>query len=289
MKSTGGFCKKDVVVVLLCAIFLMATLGAAGNIGRRRAKEALCLANLHQWGNIHRMYANDNDGYFCRRTWVQYLYPYYHDNNDLRLCPAATKPANPDMHHAGAHNPMDAFHAWGYDPDRRSAIDLAASLGVPVDQVPAKYLALNYAAISYGANHWTNSLLEPGYGPYPGVSSNDHWQHTSIQGGDNVPLLADAVFFGAWPKDTEAPPHRLAGFSLLRSTMDGYVNFPTFCLNRHNGGTNCLFADFSVRKIGVKELWKLKWHRRFNTNGPWTVQNGVIPDWPSWMADFREY
>ena len=40
MKSKGDFGKKDVVVVLLCIAFLMVTLGAVGNIGRRRAKGA---------------------------------------------------------------------------------------------------------------------------------------------------------------------------------------------------------------------------------------------------------
>jgi prepilin-type processing-associated H-X9-DG protein len=62
------------------------------------------------------------------------------------------------------------------------------------------------------------------------------------------------------------------------------------CINRHNGTVNCLFADGSVRKVGLKELWTLQWHRTFNTQGPWTQAGGVTPeDWPEWMRDFREY
>ena len=30
------------------------------------------------------------------------------------------------------------------------------------------------------------------------------------------------------------------------------------CINRHHGGINMLFADWSVRKVGLKELWTLE-------------------------------
>jgi hypothetical protein len=37
---------------------------------------------------------------------------------------------------------------------------------------------------------------------------------------------------------------------------------PHFCIDRHGAGTiNGAFFDSSVRKIGLKELWKLRWHR----------------------------
>lgn len=56
-----------------------------------------------------------------------------------------------------------------------------------------------------------------------------------------------------------------------------------FCVNRHNGGLNGIFLDFStVRKIGLKELWRLKWHRRYDLNA-----DG--PDWPAWMSKFPDY
>jgi prepilin-type processing-associated H-X9-DG protein len=63
-----------------------------------------------------------------------------------------------------------------------------------------------------------------------------------------------------------------------------------FCLNRHNGHVNCLFLDWSVRKVGLKELWTLKWNQDFNTAGPWTKRGGVKPeDWPHWMRKFKDY
>ncbi|MHC4534918.1 MAG: hypothetical protein ACYS6K_13295 [Planctomycetota bacterium] len=51
-----------------------------------------------------------------------------------------------------------------------------------------------------------------------------------------------------------------------------------------------LFMDWSARKIGLKELWKFKWHREYDTEGPWTKAGGVQPlDWPEWMRNFKEY
>jgi hypothetical protein len=64
-----------------------------------------------------------------------------------------------------------------------------------------------------------------------------------------------------------------------------------FCIDRHGAGTvNHLFLDWSVRRVGVKELWTLKWHRQFNINGPWTRAGGALPgDWPQWMRPFKDY
>ena len=62
------------------------------------------------------------------------------------------------------------------------------------------------------------------------------------------------------------------------------------CINRHSGAINCLFLDGSARKVGLKELWALKWHKSFDTAGPWTQAGGVtVADWPQWMHEFKDY
>jgi prepilin-type processing-associated H-X9-DG protein len=72
----------------------------------------------------------------------------------------------------------------------------------------------------------------------------------------------------------------------------GYMTLEmeTVAMNRHRGGTNSLFLDWSVRKVGVKEPWTLKWNRQFYTAGQWTKRGGVQPeDWPEWMRRFNDY
>ncbi|MHC4534914.1 MAG: hypothetical protein ACYS6K_13275 [Planctomycetota bacterium] len=66
MKSKISFTKKDIAVALGCAVFLLINLGAIGGGGRRRAKEMVCLSNLHKWSVMFEMFTNDNDGYFNR-------------------------------------------------------------------------------------------------------------------------------------------------------------------------------------------------------------------------------
>jgi prepilin-type processing-associated H-X9-DG protein len=64
----------------------------------------------------------------------------------------------------------------------------------------------------------------------------------------------------------------------------------TFCINRHNGYVNSLFLDWSVRRVGLKELWTLKWNLQFDTANKWTKAGGVKPeDWPQWMQKFKDY
>jgi len=64
----------------------------------------------------------------------------------------------------------------------------------------------------------------------------------------------------------------------------------TFVINRHEEHVNSLFFDWSVRKVGLKELWTLKWHRQYDTSGPWTKAGGVQPeDWPPWLRRFKDY
>jgi len=74
------------------------------------------------------------------------------------------------------------------------------------------------------------------------------------------------------------------------AAWQGNNDMGRICINRHRGYTGCAFMDSSARKVGLKELWTLKWHRQFNTAGPWTLAGGVGPsDWPEWMRHFRDY
>jgi hypothetical protein len=38
----------------------------------------------------------------------------------------------------------------------------------------------------------------------------------------------------------------------------------------------------SARKVGLKELWWLKWHKGFDLNAD-------PPVWPAWMENFKDY
>jgi len=54
-----------------------------------------------------------------------------------------------------------------------------------------------------------------------------------------------------------------------------------FAFDRHAGGTQGVFMDHSVQHIPIKKLWRLKWHREFDTD--------IKINWPAWMKAYPEH
>ncbi len=100
------------------------------------------------------------------------------------------------------------------------------------------------------------------------------------RGRSNIPTLLDSG--GPWGQMDE-----FRGPPITGNPIGGGTGF---FYSRHNGYINGLFLDWSVRKVGLKELYTLKWHKDFNTAGPWTKAGGVKPnDWPKWIRNFKDY
>jgi prepilin-type processing-associated H-X9-DG protein len=98
-----------------------------------------------------------------------------------------------------------------------------------------------------------------------------------------VPLFIDALRFDLWPQ-ADTPP--AAGEFERWDDED----MQRCCINRHAGFVGCAFADGSVRKAGLKELYTLKWSRTFNTRGRWTRAGGVQDEnWPEWIRPFKDF
>jgi len=88
-----------------------------------------------------------------------------------------------------------------------------------------------------------------------------------------------------WPFDS--PPE-------YDDQIDRPGDIKYFCINRHDGTINSLFLDWSVRRVGLKELWTLPWDFHYPASmlnhSPWTRAGGVQPeDWPPWMRGFKDY
>jgi prepilin-type processing-associated H-X9-DG protein len=239
MKSKAIMTRKDVLIALGCAVFLVASLGAVGSTGRWRAKEAVCLSNLLKWGVIWKSYADDHDGYFPDRSamvdWPFTIRPYC-GYPALWLCPEATKPYS-----EGGRPP---FASWDYEID-----------GVRT-------------YCSYTLNLW--------------VANSDYsrfWRTPNVAGAASVPLMSDGNWKDAEPfPNDEAPPYDGYWWEPNRNEMK------RVCINRHRGAVNMVFLDLSARKIGLKELWKLKWHRE------WPAEGGFPSSgWPPWMENFKDY
>jgi len=57
------------------------------------------------------------------------------------------------------------------------------------------------------------------------------------------------------------------------------------CLNRHDGYVNMVFLDYTVRKVGLKELWRLKWHRMYDLTFALPPE---FQDPKHWMFKFKD-
>lgn len=208
-----------------------------------------------------------NNGYFSNRReaglhgyWADSLRSYYGNVGDARLCPRTTKIAT----EIGRSDPFQGskFVAWGYTSD---------SWGVAGD----------YG--SYGINSWVyNSDQDDIWG----FSTTNNWRKINVSGASNIPLFMDSQTVEQWPSHLDQPP--IEDDEPYSSSAANTIK--RVCINRHSGGVNYIFFDLGVRKVGLKELWKLKWHRTFDINGPQTLAGGAQPgDWPGWMKGFDDY
>ena len=274
-KFFRGFTLVELLVVIAIIALLMSILLPALSRVKAQAKAVLCLSNLNQWGSIFVMYTSDYDGRFmpnwsnnavAEDYWFEALRPYYMDTGDLRLCPSASKLSSEVG--AGPFNPLGALHAWGI---------FAGEYGEPSTEWDV-VKAGDYG--SYGVNGYASDP-RPGT---TGISEEFFWRFIHVKGGNNIPLFCGDEWLAGWPSPLAEPPDYM---NQPWNTGSGMVRL---CPNRHEGYVNQVFFDNSVRKVGLKELWTLKWHKLFDTKGPWTTAGGVAPeDWPDWMRNFKDY
>ena len=187
---------------------------------------------------------------------------YYITTEDIRCCPVAKKIANPSM-----TQPIDwwgsTFTSWG--------------------KVPG-WDAGGQRTVGYYGSYGVNGYIYVPVGTVYGKAPERFWRTINVKGGNNIPMFLDCYFWCGWPDDDDTPPE-----------YDGHQLRPDenamnrFCLNRHEGNTNAIFMDYHVQKVGLKQLWAVRWSRDFNLVNPWTIAGGVLPaDWPDWMSSFKD-
>jgi len=269
MKEKIAFTKRDLFVTLACSAFLLVNIAAIGPRGRRHAKDILCLSNLQKWGTVFQAFLEDNNGRFMtgyqdspglQDYWMQALRPYYANNHKLRCCPEAAVPGTEiGLSEWGGHG---TFVAWGVFTDAWWAV------------VPGDYG-------SYGNNAWTCDL--PPDAMFTPFDINN-WRTPNVAGANHIPLLGDHPWLDCWPNSYDEPPEYEGQPWNYGSQM------ARVCINRHEGFVNWVFLDGSARKVGLKELWTLKWHRTYDTCHALTICGGVSPgDWPIWMQNLPDY
>ena len=264
------------VVIAVIAVLIAIAIPVFGKV-RSQARALVCQTNLRQWGITLSVFAIENDGGLPMdgtRWSIRLLHrgslpspsdpsgeghPIHHfDTQGITLCPSAKKPT-------------DQLGGWG----SFRFYDIHAGLhGGPFNA----WTITNPTPESHGSYGY-NSWLFRGFS-----SSNVKTDVLAMKGRAKLPLLLDSADPRMEPGLDSSEPPLSEGYRPASLGM----NAP--CINRHNAHVNGLFLDWSVRKIGLKELWTLKWYKEWDTANPWTQAGGVRPeDWPEWMRRFKDY
>lgn len=270
MVKRKGFTLVELLVVVAIIGLLMSMLMPSLNRVRRAAKTSACLMNLKQWGLIFALYCDENNGFFFSgeyngtrsgmgsgRFWRLAMKDYSKDKK-MWLCPQAVK-------------------AW--------------QRGIPVGNWSNVAWELGGDVGSYGLNGWILNLpasKEPGnrtngWGRTP---ADWHWHHPNHKNANNIPVFTGSWWVDSWPRENDNPPPNEAG----PADTPNRDEMNRVCVDRHDGFVNAVFMDWSARKVGLKELWTLKWSKGYNVAGRWT-KAGVVQttDWPQWMRHYPDY
>jgi prepilin-type N-terminal cleavage/methylation domain-containing protein len=284
-KRQKGFTLVELLVVIAIIALLMSILMPALARVRNQAKNVLGQSNLKQLCLAFSMYAGDWDGSFLQgwreRTdttvirntdyWMEGLRTYYGNAHDVRLCPMATKPGTELGGGAyGGVGPDSTFVAWGvFEPSGD------AQCGDPWSWEPMT--TCDYG--SFGNNAYICNPPPDAGGTIQGHPVTNNWRGTNIKGAGNVPLIGDEQWIDCWPHHADDPPP----YSGMPWGQESHsISMHRICIDRHNGFVNWAFVDCGVRSVGLKELWRLKWHRTFEIDYP-------SPQWPDWMKKYQDY
>lgn len=261
MTARKGFTLIELLVVIAIIAVLMSILMPALGRARRQGQAMVCMSRLKSWGVIYKLYTDDNHGSFPlgwerndTDQWMIALRPYYNDEWKMLLCPSAVRLV------LGAGDSA-TWKAW----DR--------TIG------GHQYIG------SYGNNSWMDPMTKD----RGARRREDFWRTTqNVVNASTVPVLGDSTWHDAWPRHTDVPVQDLMDFGSGDKGAADEMNH--FCIDRHHGWTHLVFADWSVRRVGLKELWTLRWNRGFDVNGPWTKAGGATEeDWPPWLRKYPAY
>jgi len=233
-----GFTLIELLVVIAIIALLMAILLPTLQRVRKQAKAAACQSKLRQWGLAFCAYTTDYDGKFspwwppyygpfvqnnryCGH-WPYHMLPYCGDCNDLLLCPAAT---NPKVNYERGNWADDTLSVW------REAAQLGSG-------------SLVWYFGSYGLNVFIGKA-DHDYRIYRGM-----WNTSLVPDAGCVPVLFDCMAPIAWYHfgDYEWTPPEYEG--ACAPEPGNRMNYA--CIERHVGGVNSLFMDWSVRKSGTE-------------------------------------
>ena len=271
-----AFTLIELLMVISITVMLAALLLPSVQRARKQAQAVACQAKLRQWSLLFSMQQTANQGeavtpfaYEKNESdlslkglswWPPLKRRYGPQMNELFLCPAARRlnHTSTQIYDDGwTESSGDSSSAWWFIPPRGET--MVGSYG--------------FSMAVGGPDHLDRKL--------PPWAVRVNTRTAAI-----IPVMFDCGDWVASGRD-DGPPPRSDDLPWYESRVTGWSNL---CMDRHIGTVIYVFLDWSVRRVGLKGLWTLKWTPDFDTHGPWTKAGGVKPeDWPKWMRNFKDY
>ena len=264
------------VVISIIALLLSVLLPSLGK-AKEAARDIVCRSNLKQWGVVWQIYTSDCKGKFPtslesgnrRGDWIVPLRDEWDTFGDSVRCPSASKYIDfQDRQPHGSYN--STYYIGMIDPSTGRAEEC-----------------------SYGFNTWAYS----GPPKIDQAPKNYYWQTLTVGGvsTSSIPLFADSMWRGGLPGYQQADAMDMPPDGPGPNNDNEWTAYEFrggirhFAMPRHGGtasaGTNVAFFDLSASHVNIKNMWNLKWHKKFNASGFEKVTGKRFPDW---MAKYRD-
>jgi len=240
----AGFTLIELLVVIAILALLVAIMSPALNSAMARVNSAICASSLRQLNLALRQYLEQNE----RMLWD--------DSKENRWNPSGrwfSERILPNI--GGQSKTLLCPTADGFNTDPWSWGSATTVWGGPGTE--GWWMGGHYG--SYGMNIWLTDIRAMGWtGGFHGRPS------TSRTSPDGIPVLADCVWTGSWPRTTDLPPYDLRqGATPAVPFTERYHGIARHCVDRHDMAVNVAFLDGRTQRVRLAELWQLNWSPEF--------------------------
>ncbi len=259
-RDKEGFTLIELLVVIAIIALLLSIVLPSLAAAKRYAKRVVCQSNLMQWGLFFSAYAEDYDDAFCAGPYEYTDGEGVHQSSDTDLW-------------------MVAMEDYNENPDMLLCISANRDRGTSISKSPWGSADKPPFYGSYGLNGW---LYDPPaeVTEVLGHSTSNNWRSLNVKKRYNVPVLLDSAWHTGYPLETDLPP-MTEDQDWRENGNETENHMRQFAIDRHDKErVNVLFMDSGIREVGLKELWRLKWHRNYDTSA-------ALPEWPEWMKSFK--